>query len=259
MLGRRLEETEWRETNGLGGYASGTVGGPRSRRDDGLLVVEAAPDRRFVLVNGFDAWIDVPSGTHAISSQRYTPDVVHPDGSQRIADFQPEPWPRWRYALEDGTRVEQEIVMRHGAALTAVAWRVSGPRIGVTMTLRPFVSGRDANALHGENSEFRFDPEISAGRLMWRPYPGVPGIIVEMNGEYSHHPLWYRNFLYYGRGGADAVEDLASPGVFRWDFSQGEAIWIVAAEGQEGEELLGTESAESCLAAVRDAERARRK
>lgn len=258
MLGRRLEETEWVETNGLGGSASGTVGGPRARRDQGLLVTEVAPDRCFVLVNGFDAWIDAPAGKFAISSQRYSPDVVHPDGFERIAGFEPDPWPRWRYAIEGGTQVEQEIVVRHGASLTAVAWRVGGPRIGIALTLRPFFSGREVNALHAENPRFRFDPEIAFGRLVWRPYPGVPGIVVAMNGEYSHHPLWYRNFI-YGRNGLEGSEDLASPGVFRWDFSQGEAVWIVAAEGNEGQELVATDNAESCLAAVCDAERARRK
>ena len=258
MADRWNQETEWTEGDGHAA-ACGTVGGPRSRRDQGLLRVEPAGDRCFVLVNGFDAWIDTPGGRFAITSQRYTPDVMHPDGAKRIDDFDAEPWPRWRFALEDGTRVEQEIIARRGASLVAVAWRVRGPRIGLTLTLRPFFSGRDEHALHLENSGFRFDPEISGGRLVWRPYSSVPGIVVAMNGEYSHHPLWYRNFLYYGRGGADCVEDLASPGVFRFDFSAGEAVWIVAAEGSEGEDLTGAASAESCLAAVRDAERARRK
>ena len=254
----RLEDTEWLETNGLGSYASGIVAGPRSRRDHAILAIEVKAKHRSVLVNGFDAWIETPNGKFAITSQRYHPDVVSPDGANRIVGFEADPWPRWRFRLEDGTHVEQEIVMRQGAALTAVAWRVRGPRIGTTLTLRPFLSVREAGALHFENPSFRFDPSIAFGRLVWRPYPGMPGIVVAMNGEYSHHPLWYRKFT-YGSGGVNGMEDLASPGVLRWSFSNGEAIWMVAAEGREGEELATNENAEWCLAAVRDAERARRK
>ncbi|MES4786605.1 MAG: glycogen debranching protein, partial [Nitrospiraceae bacterium] len=67
------------------------------------------PTGRVVLVNGFDAWVETPAGTFALSSQHYTPEVVHPDGVQRIVAFKSEPWPQWVFALEDGTRIEQEI------------------------------------------------------------------------------------------------------------------------------------------------------
>ena len=71
---------EWLEADGLGGFASGTVSGIRSRRYHALLLTATTPPAgRMVLVNGFDAWVETSRGTFAISSQRYGPDVIHPN------------------------------------------------------------------------------------------------------------------------------------------------------------------------------------
>src|SRR4029453_11474765 len=45
------------------------------------------------------------------------------------------------------------------------------------------------------------------------------------NGDYSEEPDWYRNFFYRAEQdrGLDAVEDLASPGTFRFDLTANEA------------------------------------
>src|SRR6186713_2453811 len=112
-----LTSLEWLEADGLGGYASGTASGIRTRRYHALLLTARRPPTdRVVLVNGFDAWVTTPAGRFAISSQAYGPDVVHPDGASRIESFTAEPWPRWVYALADGTRVAQEILVPKNAA-----------------------------------------------------------------------------------------------------------------------------------------------
>jgi len=46
------------------------------------------PTGRLVLVNGLESWLERPRGRFPLSSQRYAPDVVHPDGANRIVDFQ---------------------------------------------------------------------------------------------------------------------------------------------------------------------------
>src|SRR6516162_3091543 len=87
-------DAEWLEADGLGGFASGTVSGIRTRRYHGLLVPATAPPAgRAVLVNGFEAWIEVFGETIAISSQRYAPDVLYPDGASRLSSFVLDPWP----------------------------------------------------------------------------------------------------------------------------------------------------------------------
>ncbi|HUX13214.1 MAG TPA: glycogen debranching enzyme N-terminal domain-containing protein, partial [Spirochaetia bacterium] len=76
---------EWLETDGLGGYASGTVSGVRTRRYHALLLSAVNPPTgRLVLVNGFDATVETPDGIQALSSQYYEPGVLSPDGAERI-------------------------------------------------------------------------------------------------------------------------------------------------------------------------------
>src|SRR5439155_410758 len=231
---------EWLEADGLGGFASGTAIGIRTRRYHALLLAATAPPTgRVVLVNGLEAWVERPDGAVALSSQRYAPDVVHPDGAERIESFAAEPWPRWTFRLPDGSLIEHGLLVAPGRAATALYWRLHEGR-GGTLAVRPLVSGRDYHALHHENPAFRFDAEVADGRVVWRPYPGLPAIVARANGAYAHQPDWYRNFLYTEERdrGLDCVEDLASPGIFRWDLARGEApefnavdaaLWYVVA------------------------------
>src|SRR5215468_5236817 len=92
------ESLEWLEADGLGGFASGTIAGLRTRRYHALLLVATTPPTgRMVLVNGFDAWVQTPSGQYAITSQRYTPETIYPDGAAHCEWSSLEPWPRWRF------------------------------------------------------------------------------------------------------------------------------------------------------------------
>jgi predicted glycogen debranching enzyme len=227
---------EWLEADGLGGFPSGTVAGPRTRRYHALLLVATTPPTgRFVLVNGLDAWVDTAAGTYPLSSQHYGSDVVHPDGEKRLEAFVAEPWPRWTYRLEDGTRIEQELFVPHVTPAVAVRWRLLGGPGAATLCVRLFLSGRDYHALHRENPAFRFDAEVNGEHVAWRPYAGVPGAVAVSNGAYEHQPVWYRNFLYEEERarGLDHTEDLASPGTFRWDLSASDAVLILAAEDHE--------------------------
>src|SRR5215475_12002278 len=252
------ETREWLEADGLGGFASGTAAGPRTRRYHALLLVATTPPTgRMVLVNGFDAWVETPSGQYAISSQRYTPETIYPDGATHCESFDIEPWPRWRFRFADGTVVEQEIFVPAGTPATALAWRLAEPRPGVTLKLRPFLSGRDYHALHHENPAFRHAARIDGERLEWRPYQGVPAILSLANATYAADPSWYRNFLYKDEAGRglDATEDLASPGMLTWDLSSGEAAWVLAAEGADGFPVEPGRGAWATLDAWREAER----
>jgi predicted glycogen debranching enzyme len=255
---------EWIETDGLGGFAAGTVSGIRTRRYHALLLTATTPPTgRMVLVNGCDAWVETPAGRFALSSQCYAPGVTHPDGAERIADFGTGPWPHWRYDLPDGIQIEQEIFVRHGLPLVAVSWRLTELREDVLLYVRPFFSGRDYHSLHHENSSFQFEPTCpdgSVGQLLWRPYAGVPGILVVTNAAHCHQPDWYRNFLYEEERErrVDDTEDLATPGLFRWVLSQGEAVWILAAQG-DGIPLVPPQlPAAKYLARLRAAEKKRR-
>src|SRR6516165_10676482 len=116
---------EWLESDGLGGFASGTSTGVRTRRYHALLLTATTPPTgRMVLVNGFDAWIETPAGRFPLTSQKYLPGVVHPDGASRITQFTNEPWPTWIFRFEDGTELLQEIFIARAAQATVLNWRL---------------------------------------------------------------------------------------------------------------------------------------
>jgi glycogen debranching enzyme len=176
--------------------------------------------------------VETLTGSYALTSQRYAPNVVHPDGRSRITSFAHEPWPAWTYRLEDGMEIQHELFAVHGASSVVLAWRLLGHAERAVLTVRPFLSGRDPHALHRENAACHMEPvHASGGRVTWRLYPHLPAVESRTNGDYMHEPHWYRAFLYEEERtrGLDDVEDLASPGVFRFDLTRGEAIWILTA------------------------------
>src|SRR2546427_6998176 len=195
----RDEAVEWLEADGLGGFASGTASGKRTRRYHALLLAAATPPTgRCVLVSGLDATVTTPAGRFPISSQLYEPGVVHPDGMRRIESFEPDPWPRWRFRLEDGTVIEQEIFVRRGVPVTVLSWRLAAGPPGTTLEVRPFLAGRDYHALHHENPAFNFEAGGPRRRSEVRRDPHVPGIPAP-----THSAPWTR------------------PGCGRWGFSWG--------------------------------------
>jgi predicted glycogen debranching enzyme len=249
---------EWLEADGLGGFASGTSTGIRTRRYHGVLLAATTPPTgRVMLVNGFEIWVESPAGRQALSSQRYAPDVVHPDGAQRLEAFVNDPWPRWTYRLADDLVIEQELVVLHGAPITAVSWRLRTPRADVRLEVRPLISGRDYHSTHHENGSFDFAAEIAGEKVTWRPYAGVPGIVAFSNGRYESHPDWFRNFLYLDERsrGLDDIEDLASPGLFTFELSR-PAVMLLTTDAAAAA-TLGPDAA-AMRDAVSDRERRRR-
>jgi predicted glycogen debranching enzyme len=228
------ESTEWLEADGLGGFASGTTGGLRTRRYHALLLTATTPPTgRMALVNGLDAWVEQGNELEFLSRQRYAPDVIAPDAPAVIESFRNEPWPTWTYRLRGEARIEHELIVPHGLPVVLLRWRARGPSSGLRLSVRPFLSGRDLHALHHANQEFRFEAGIVGDDVTWTPYEGVPGVTARSNGQYRVDPAWYRNFLYAEERsrGLDYSEDLASPGIFSWDLDQGEAVLLFSVTG----------------------------
>jgi predicted glycogen debranching enzyme len=229
------ESAEWLEVDGLGGFASGTTVGIRTRRYHAMLLTATAPpSERKALVNGYEAWLETAHGHWFLTSHRYAPDVVYPDGMIHLRKFELRPWPKWRFELENNLAIEQELFVPYGQSALVLNWRLANPTGGpAKLTVRPLLSGRDFHGTHHENNSFRFDPELHGDRVRWKPYNDIPAVVAGSNGRYRHSPTWYRNFCYVEERarGLDYLEDLASPGLFEWDLQTAEASLIFFAEG----------------------------
>jgi predicted glycogen debranching enzyme len=142
-----------------------------------------------------------------------------------------------------------------GSPITALSWRLRGSRPGVTLHVRPLLSGRDYHSTHHENGAFRFDADVTGERVTWHPYDGLPPVSAVSNGRYSPGPDWYRNFQYEEERarGLDDVEDLASPGVFAWNLSS-PAVMMLTTDP----EMLPSDLPLTAFHTLREAERTRR-
>jgi len=230
-------DAEWLETDGLGGFATGTVGGWRTRRYHGLLTPAVeVPSRRVVLVDGFDLWFEADGRRVPLSVQHYLPDVLHPDGHTQLATFRHEPWPTWTWQLEGGVEITQELVVPHDRPAVVVRWTANGTARRGRLVARPFLSGRDTHALHAENPAAETGCEVLRESVRWRPYQALPAVLSLADGRYQHEPLWYRDFFLAEerRRGFEHRLDLWSPGTLTWDLASGQATWVLMAEGAEG-------------------------
>jgi predicted glycogen debranching enzyme len=259
-LGPEIDaRSEWLEADGLGGFASGTTSGIATRRYHALLLAaQNPPSSRFVLVNGFRAWLETPKGALQLTRHHFTPDLVT-QADAHIEEFASEPWPTFSYRTTTGLLLIQEIFALHGSPTVLVSFRVEGDASGARLCLRPFLSGRDFHSLQRENPAFHFEPEKRGARLRFSPYPGVPQIDMLSNGTYEHAPEWYRNFRYAEeeQRGLDCDEDLAAPGILSFDLARGPAIWISSAT-TPGEAVPEGVSPEGFFSSSSRRERARR-
>ena len=225
-------DAEWLEADGLGGFASGPVRGPRTRRYHALLLTATTPPTgRVVLINGFEAYVEFETVAIPLSVHRYLPDVLSPAESDHLLGFAAFPWPTWTFRVANNLIVRQEIFVARDSCETVLRWTLPGCPPGYRLSLRPLMSGRDYHSLHRENDKFAFGSHILHGNVAWKPYPDLPAAVALTNGEYREAPEWYRNFVYAEERerGLDDIEDLASPGVFTWDLSRGAAVMVLRA------------------------------
>ena len=135
---------EWLVTNGLGGYASGTVAGVNTRRYHGLLVASLNPPvQRMVLLAALEEWLILADGErHPLSAQEYWDGTVYPDGFRFLEGVDVDGMlPTFRWAV-DGRIIEKRIWMESGVSRTVLTYRLlAGPPL--SLQLRPLFAHRD--------------------------------------------------------------------------------------------------------------------
>lgn len=84
----RAVEREWLVTNGMGGYASGTVGDMNTRRYHGLLMAALSPPMgRTLLVAKMDLTVRYGGKTTHLSCNEFIDGTVTPHGYLHLESF----------------------------------------------------------------------------------------------------------------------------------------------------------------------------
>lgn len=220
---------EWLETNGRGGYASGTVAGANTRRYHALLLIARNPPvDRVALVNHLEEWVEAGGHTFPLSTNLYE-GAVHPEGYRHCEGFFALPWPTWRYGAY-GIRIERELFCPHGRDMVVVRWRLADDApSAIVLRVRPMLSGRDYHTTHHENTGVHTQADIGEGQVTWHPYDGVPQVHALHSGQYRHQPDWYRAVQYpvERERGLDHVEDWWSPGEWLFTLTPGTVADLV--------------------------------
>lgn len=214
-------QREWLETNGIGGFAAGTISGAHSRRYHGLLTAATRPPLgRIRTVSKLDETLLIDGTQYEISSNQY-PDTVHPDGYRFITDFRLDPFPVWRYKVDD-VELEKKIFMAHGSNTTVCRWTLLSGDKNVKLNVRPLLAFVDYHHLQKETSEITKSYTAEPGLLEFRPYESLPGICLSHNAvAVDETGYWYRQFQYAieRERGFDFSEDLFQPFLLTFDLA----------------------------------------
>jgi predicted glycogen debranching enzyme len=216
-LDGRALSLEWLETDGLGGFACGTVAGARTRRYHGWYVPALPPPRRrWTLVAGCDEFVTARGVKTGISTQAYR-DTMHPDGRASLVRFGLDPFPIWQHETAL-FRVERSLCLVRDRSLTIVRY-VNRGEGEIILRVRPLLAFRGSHRLQREAAGWEGTTEVR-GETSWvRPLPYLPRLFMRGVFASTHpDPVWYRNFHYAedAARGYDAEEDLWSPVEWQW-------------------------------------------
>jgi predicted glycogen debranching enzyme len=131
---------EWLVTNGLGGYASGTLAGVNTRRYPGLLVASLTPPvGRTVLVGGVVEWASYAGCRYPLATHEYGDGTLDPHGYRHVQAFALEGMlPVWSFALGDAL-LEKRIWMACGTSTTYVTYRMVRGSNAAELEITPLV------------------------------------------------------------------------------------------------------------------------
>jgi predicted glycogen debranching enzyme len=142
-----LKETEWLVTNGLGGYASGTVSGALTRVFHGYLIAALpTPLGRTMMLNDLVEHLILPDGTRVQLTSEYTVEGQYIDGAQYLTSFRLEKGlPVWIYEINNVT-LEKRLVVPHRQNTVYVTYRIVYGTGSLRVELRPAVNMRPHEA-----------------------------------------------------------------------------------------------------------------
>jgi len=224
------EQREWLVTNGIGGFASGTVAGLQTRRYHGLLVAALKPPLgRTLLVAKLEETATCEGHAYPLGTNRWMGGALAPQGFRYIERFRLEgTMPVWTYALADA-RLEKRIWMQQGANTTYVEYRLVGASRPIQLEIKALVNYRDYHA-STRAGDWQMNIEPTEHGLRVTAFEGATPFYLlsaKATGEPAH--AWYRNFdLAAARyRGLDDHEDHLHAGTFRATLEPGESLTLV--------------------------------
>jgi len=238
------ESREWLVSNGLGGYASGTIAGTTTRRYHGLLVAALQPPvKRTVLVNGLDESVHYLDATFSLATNRWTSGLTSPNGYLLIESFHLEgSKPVWRYALGDAL-LEKRIWMKQGENTTYVQFSLLRSSAPIDLDAKVLVNYRDFhNTTHASNWQMRVEP-VEHGLRVVAFEGATPFYLKSAGASWAARHEWYRDYFLplEQQRGLDDHEDRLYAAQFHCQLRDGETVTVVLTT-EENPSLDGEEA-----------------
>ena len=225
---------EWLVTNGLGGYASGTLSGVVTRRYHGYLVAAlAAPFGRMMMFNDLVERVEVSTGQILqLGGEERAGAPLKLHGNEYLSEFRLEcGLPVWRYEM-DGSVLEKRLVLPHGQNTVYINYRmVSGDR-AVRLMLRPSVHFRPHEAPVSTELDPSYVLMVAQDRyeVMLANNPSLRFLLDGAQAELTVEKIRIQQIMYRieERRGYPARGDLWSPGYFHTELSKDSDTTLVA-------------------------------
>jgi predicted glycogen debranching enzyme len=235
---------EWLVTNGIGGFASGTVASSATRRYHGLLIAALQPPvGRTQLVAGIDENVQCGSETFALSTHRWSSGTVDPQGFRLLQSFHLEGMrPVWTYALADAL-LEKRVWMRQGENTTYVQYTMVCGSRPLSLKLKALVNYRDFHSMtHAGDWRMNIAP-VDRGVAITAFDGAQPFYLKSTTALCEPRAEWYRDYFFPAEQerGLDDHEDNLFAALFRAELHVGESVTLVLST--EPNTLLDAETA----------------
>jgi predicted glycogen debranching enzyme len=188
------EQREWLVTNGIGGFASGTVSGNLTRRYHGLLLAALNPPvGRTQLVAKTEEIADYGGCSYALATNRWTSGAVEPRGYVHIQNFHLEgTMPVWQFALGEAL-LEKRIWMSQGENTTYVQYRLTRGSQPMELRIAVLVNYRDYHSnTHADDWQMKIEP-LPNGIYVNAFEGAAPFQLLSAKGTWEPRHEWHRD------------------------------------------------------------------
>ena len=226
---------EWLVTNGLGGYASGTVAGVTTRRFHGYLIASLpAPLGRMMMLNDLVESLIFPDGKKVqLGGEERANAPIQLYGANYLIGFELDAGlPVWRYKI-DNIVLEKRLVLPHNQNTVYISYRIVDGDGGLKLNLRPSINIRPhESAVDVPISTF---PSLNVFEDQYEVFAGagIPPLRLLLYGmgaalTIDRHRIQEVAYRIEQSRGYDSRGDLWSPGFFHADMVRDRDATLVA-------------------------------